>query len=179
MTWVERALGPRGGARAIGGDARVMAVLAMQWVPQLGERQIYGGAGSRVGAMAKLGAMARGYQALGGALARGYLALHIPQHQFLVLDLQDEILPPDPSLSFQHLQARQAVIGAADVPLQAHREQVLGRTRHRVSPGVLSSPHTLQIRGTLARLGGLGRFWVSPTSTWCWKSLWGLSRIWP
>lgn len=86
-----------------------------------------------------------------GALAAQYLALHIAQHQLLVLDLQDEVLPPHPALGLQRLQASQAVIGVADVPVQPHGEQVLGGDTSRGVTGCHGAPITSPQRGAPGR----------------------------
>lgn len=105
---------------------------------------------------------------LWGCPGRGYLALHIAQHQLLVLDFQDDILPPDPSLLLQVLQAPQTILGAAEVPVQVHREQVLG------------GGHGTGVTGTPWRgWGGAGHSEGASTSTWCWKSFWSLSSVCP
>lgn len=101
-----------------------------------------------------------GVQAFWGALGRRYLALHVPQHQVLVPDVQDEVLSPDASLGVQQLEPRQAVLGAAQVPLQPHRQQVLGGTRRRLSPRHPLPPRARQTGTALVSLGwtwgGLG-----------------------
>lgn len=80
-------------------------------------------------------------------MARGYLALHIPQHQLLVPDVQDDVLSPDFALGVQQLEPCQTVLGAAQVPLQPQCQQVLGGH----GAGVTGSP--------AAMLGKLGPLW--------------------
>ena len=108
----------------------------------------------------------------------GYPALHVAQQQFVPADPQEDVLTPHLPLRLQLPQPPHAVLRAAQLPLQAKGQQVLRGPRRRYGA----------LWGAMGRYGALWGIlrptapWHtegSPTSTWCWKSLWGLSSVCP